>query len=396
MDRFFLLAALVLGATTSPAARAADALATGGGHSCVVQPDGRTYCWGWQEQGQVGDGSFEYSIATPRLITGAHGAVAIDAGYQHTCAVMAGGGVKCWGYDRFGQVGDGAASNAVAPRDVIGVSNAVDVGTGVYFSCALIDDGTVKCWGHGYHYQLGTETLVELHEAGEAAKNVSGATALAVGGEFACVIVEGKVKCWGRNDTSQLGRGTVDPDPGVMQVADVAGLSNVIDITAGYNHACALVEGGAVMCWGNGGRGKLGNDSDATRATPVAVQNLGGEAVAIDAGDYQTCAVLASGAMQCWGYNFQGTLGNGSTADSFVASTVIGIGDVSAFGTGGPHTCARTRIDPLEVWCWGSGSFGQLGNGQIGGHVQATTPVRVTGAGFDTVFGGKAGAFEGP
>lgn len=390
-----LVAAALLAAALSPAASAADQLATGGGHSCVVQPDGATWCWGWQEQGQVGDGSFEYSIAQPRRITGAQGAVAIDAGYQHTCAVMADGGVKCWGYDRWGQVGDGAAFNAMAPRQVIGVQDAVDVGTGVYFSCALIEDGTVKCWGHGYHYQLGTETLVEQHEAGEAAKNVSGATALAVGGEFACVIVEGKVRCWGRNDTGQLGRGGTTADPGVAEVADVAGLSNVVDISAGYNHACALIEGGAVMCWGNGGRGKLGNNSDQTQPTPVAVQNLGGAAVAIDAGDYQTCAVLEGGAMQCWGYNFQGTLGNGGTADAFVASDVIGIGGASAIGTGGAHTCARTKIEPLEVWCWGSGSFGQLGDGRIGGSVQTPVPVRVTGAGFDTIFGGRGGAFEG-
>lgn len=398
MDRMHVFAALALGAAlASPTVRSADQLAIGGGHSCVVQPDGRTYCWGWQEQGQVGDGSFDYSIATPREITGARGAVAIDAGYQHTCAVMADDTVKCWGYDRWGAVGDGPAGGAVAPRTVLGLSNAVDVAAGHYFSCALLEDGTVKCWGLGQFFQLGNGQATETDAPTVAAQGVAGATALAAGGEFVCVIVGGKVKCWGRNDVGQLGRGTVTPDNEADgSVADVSGISNAVAIAAGYNHACAVIQGGSVLCWGNGGRGKLGNNDDKNQPTPVAVQNLGGAVVAIDAGDDQTCALLASGAMQCWGYDFQGTLGNGDPAqDSFVATDVLNVGNVSAFGTGGPHGCARTKVSPLEVWCWGAGSFGQLGNGQVGGSVQANAPIRVQGPGFDTIFGGTGAARTG-
>lgn len=377
-------------------AQAADELAAGGGHSCAVEPGGKTWCWGWQEQGQVGDGSFDYSISHPREVVGAFDAVAIDAGYQHSCAVMADGGVKCWGYDRFGQVGNGAPGSPNVPNDVIGVEHAIDVGTGAHFSCALIDDGTVRCWGHGYHYQLGNGELIETDVAGAPAENVAGATAMAVGGEFVCVIVEGKVRCWGRNDAGQLGRGSVTPDPGVAAVADVAGITDAVDIAAGGAHACALLEGGGVLCWGNGGRGRLGNGDDENQPAPVAVLDLGGAAVAIDAGDNHTCAILESGAVKCWGYNWEGSLGNGQApADSFTASTVIGIGDATALAAGGAHTCARTRAEPLEVWCWGAGNFGQLGDGQIGGTHTVPAPVRVSGAGFDTVFGGpRTGGFE--
>src|SRR5687768_7674399 len=133
------IAAALVCAALAPSARAADELAVGGGHTCLVQPGGKTWCWGWQEQGQVGDGSFDYSIPHPREITGAFDAVAIDAGYQHTCAAMADGTVKCWGYDRWGQIGDGPAGGAIAPRTVLGLDNAVDVGAGGNFSCALID-----------------------------------------------------------------------------------------------------------------------------------------------------------------------------------------------------------------------------------------------------------------
>ena len=180
-------------------------------------------------------------------------------------------------------------------------------------------------------------------------------------------------------------------------VADVSGISNAIFIAAGYNHACAVIEGGAVVCWGSGSRGKLGDDTGNNSPVPVTVQDLGGAAVAVDAGDEHSCAILESGAMKCWGYNFQGTLGNGQApTDALKATTVPGIGDVTAMAAGGAHTCARTKLDPLEAWCWGAGSFGQLGNGQIGGTVQANTPIRVQGRGFDTIFGGKAGAFETP
>lgn len=387
-----LLAMLVWAA----AAPAADELAAGGGHTCAVNPGGKTYCWGWQEQGQVGDGSFDYLVATPHEIPGAFDAVAIDAGYQHTCAVMSDGGVKCWGYDRFGQVGNGTAGSPNVPNDVIGVENAIDVGTGAYFSCALIDDGTVKCWGHGYHYQLGNEQLIETDTATETARNIDGATAMAVGGEFVCVIVDGKVKCWGRNDVGQLGRGTTNPDPGVAAVADVSGITEAVDIAAGAYHACALIQGGTVQCWGGGGRGRLGNDDDENQPAPVSVLDLGGAAVAVDAGDYHSCAILESGAMKCWGYNYEGGLGNGQQPnDSLKATTVLGIGDVNAMAAGGAHSCARTRVEPLEVWCWGKGNFGQLGDGQYGGTITAGVPVRVKGAGFDTVFGGpETGGFE--
>lgn len=391
-----LLAAAVAASAWTPAS-AAGLMAAGGGHTCLANPGGKTYCWGWQEQGQVGDGSFDYSIAAPREIAGAFDAVAVDAGYQHTCAALGDGSVSCWGYDRWGAVGDGPAGGAIAPHAVLGLSHAVDVGAGAYFSCALLEEGTVKCWGLGNFYQLGNGQAIETDAPTVAAQDIAGATALAVGGEFACVIVDGKVKCWGRNHVGQLGRGTLTPDADLDgSVADVSGIDDALAIAAGYNHACAIVDGGAVRCWGSGSRGKLGDDTGNTSPLPVAVQDLGGAAVAIDAGDEHTCAILESGAMKCWGYNFQGTLGNGQApTDALKATTVVGIGDVSAMAAGGAHTCARTKVSPLEVWCWGAGSFGQLGNGQIGGTVQANTPVRVIGAGFDTVFGGAGAARTG-
>lgn len=372
----------------------AQELAAGGGHTCAVVPGGDLHCWGWDEQGQLGDLAGHYSISEPVRVEGLTDVVSVDGGYQHTCAVTGAGGVWCWGYNRWGQIGHGSGSSPGTPVAVVGISTALAVATGGNHSCALLAGGSVWCWGHGYHGQLGngefTETNVPVQAIG-----ISGATAIAVGQSHSCAIVgTGTVKCWGRNHRGQLGDGGTNPDPGVLAPVDVFGIGTAIALSAGSDYNCAVLQGGSVACWGSGSYGALGDGLGQDSFVPVAVTGIG-DATAIASGDYHSCAIRSGGAMSCWGYNYFGNIGDGSNRNNHtVPVAVVGVGDVTAIAAGGEHTCARVRNDPINVMCWGHGNFGQMGDGQVGGVHERPYPAFVLGGPLDTVFGGSPGDFE--
>lgn len=142
---------------------------------------------------------------------------AIAAGGDHTCAVLS-GIVKCWGYNRSGQLGDGSTANRLTPADVLGLSGVTGIVAGWGHTCALIGDGTVRCWGSNSYGQLGDGKgayLWEQHSATPVAVvGLSGATAIAAGGYHTCALMEGSsVRCWGSNHSGQLGDGTITPPP---------------------------------------------------------------------------------------------------------------------------------------------------------------------------------------
>lgn len=392
MLRFIATAALAA-ALLVPSARAEE-LGAGQYHVCAVGADKPAYCWGWGEYGQLGTGSTIYSTGTPVHIPQIHDAVDLDGGYQHTCAVMGDGSVKCFGYNRWGQTGPD--QYASAPVTMPGVSDAVQVSLGADFSCARLVNGNIKCWGLGVNGQLGHGA----YGASDVAVDVQGidnATSLAAGANFACAVVDGgKVKCWGYNNVGQLGNGGVGPDPGTNVPGDVLGIDSAVAVGAGEKHACALMQAGTVFCWGAGGYGQLGNDNDDDLPFPAGVHFVD-DAVALAVGNFHNCVLRAGGTVWCWGYNNEGALGNGKMpAHADQPEAVLGVDGADTVVAGASFSCARVRAEPLNVKCWGQGNFGQLGDGRIGGTVTAGAPVWVQGEAFDTVFGGKPGAFEGP
>lgn len=392
--RAFIVVLLSLVPLACPQLAHAQELAAGAGHTCATVPDGTLMCWGWDEQGQLGDTAQNYSNPNPAQADGLVGVTAVDAGYGHSCAVAAAGVVKCWGYNRWGQLGGGNGNSANTGVTVIGIGPATAIGTGGNHSCARLADGSVWCWGHGYHGQLGTGTFIETNVAVQVA-GVSGASAIAVGDNHSCAIVGGgNIKCWGRNDHGQLGYGGTDPDPGIANATDVFGINDAIAISAGSSHTCALRADQSVACWGNGGRGTLGNGQTQNSPTPVSVSNIS-NAIALVSGDLHNCVLHQGGTMSCWGYNYFGNVGDGSNRnDHVLPQAVVGLNNVSAIGAGSEHTCARVSQSPINVKCWGHGNFGQLGDGQIGGAHETPLPVFVLGGPFDVVFGGGPGNFE--
>lgn len=356
---------------------AARAISAGARHTCALLDRGAVQCWGNNANGQLGNGETE-SSSRPVTVQGLSNARAIAAGGYHTCALTANNDVRCWGANNLGQIGDRTTDDRTVPVVVQDVSNARAIGAGLYHTCAVAQRGEIRCWGLNDTGQLGN---------GEAAKaldpvNVSGLTsaarALAAGSEHTCALAaDGGMRCWGANLFGQLGDGSQQNRATPVAVSGLSGRARAI--VAGDNHTCALMEGGDVLCWGQNQSGQLGNNSTDSARTPERVLNLSRDVQSLAAGGQHTCALTAAGGVLCWGSNRYGQLGDGTTTDRLVPSSVPGLtGSVRAVAAGASHTCALVTNG---VRCWGSNIFAQLGNGHTDGF--SPTPVDVIGLGAD-------------
>ncbi|MCX7562120.1 cadherin-like beta sandwich domain-containing protein [Xanthomonadaceae bacterium XH05] len=359
-----------------------QSIAAGAGHTCALTTSGGVKCWGWNSVGQLGDGS-----TTPRLtpvdVTGlGSGVQAIDAGYQHTCALTTDGAVKCWGSNGNGRLGDGSTTNQHTPVEVTGLGSGVQaISTGESHTCALTTGGGMKCWGSNAGGQLGDDSTTPRLTPVDVTGLTSGVQTISAGWGYTCALTtDDGVKCWGSNNYAQLGDGTTTSRP---IPADVTGLSSGVQaIRTGTQHVCALTADGSVKCWGWNSVGQLGDGSTATlRRTPVAVIGLGSEvqAITLSASSTHTCVLITSGEVKCWGNNFYGQLGDGSRTRQFTSMEVTGMdAGVQAISAGRDHSCALNASGGMA--CWGINYYGQLGDGS---NTTWRTPVGVTGLGSD-------------
>jgi alpha-tubulin suppressor-like RCC1 family protein len=357
-------------------------LAAGIGHSCALTAAGGVACWGWNFYGQLGDGA-SIDRHAPVSVSGlASEVVAIAAGARHNCALNRGGAVKCWGENMSGQLGDGTIIiGRYTPVDVAGLGRGVvAVAAGSNFSCALTRGGGVKCWGHGAVGELGAGPTVEQSNTPIDVEHLSsGIVAIAAGGYHSCALTKGGgVKCWGDNDFGQIGDGSGGGGTADWRFApvNVVGLErNVIAIAAGLFHTCALISGGAVKCWGLNEGGALGDDTTTKRNRPVAVSGFSSGVVAVTAGHDHSCALTRDGAVKCWGRNNFGQIGDGTTTNRLTPVSVSGFSSGAvAITAGDGHTCALTRDGATK--CWGWNYSGWLGDGTT---TDRHTPVTVTG-----------------
>lgn len=351
----------------------ATQITAGGGSTCALRKDGTVACWGGSDSGRLGDGK-GIDTSAPSLVVGLGDATQISSGDAHVCAVRASGAVVCWGYNNNGQIGDGTQNEADTPKPVSTLTDATAVAGGVNFTCALKKDATVACWGNNDAGQLGDGTTSK-HLTPAPVVGVSGVKSIAAGGYHVCALAgSGDVWCWGHNDNGQVGVDTKGAD--VTMPTKVAGVSGATAIGAGRDHSCAVSASGQVQCWGYGDSGQLGNSSNGTSATPVNVFSLS-DATALGLGGGHSCAAQKSGGVSCWGANDWGQLGTGDTSIGSInvpaaVGKVAGIVEVTA---GYVHTCGRTADG--HVFCWGSDIAGRLGTGRP---VYAPSPVMVAGA----------------
>lgn len=308
-----------------------------GNFTCALRSAGTVMCWGLNTYGQIGNGNTTTPQPTPVEVVGLTGVSAITTGEYHACALLSTGSVKCWGYNSNGQLGNGGLVNSSSPVDVLGLTGAVAISAGGNHTCALLSTGSVNCWGLNSTGQLGDGFFVNRPSPVDVitapSTPLSGVTAISSGAAHTCALVSGMVKCWGDNTNGQLGNGLSGTGVRSATPVDVRTSSSDANPLSGVTalstkaHSCALVSGG-MKCWGSNVRGQLGNGVSGAgllSATPVAVSVLTSSVTAMTTGNGHTCALLVAGSLTCWGWNASGQLGNNSTTSSSSAVDVSGL-----------------------------------------------------------------------
>jgi alpha-tubulin suppressor-like RCC1 family protein len=370
-----------------------ETLAAGGHHTCALM-ETAVRCWGSGDLGQLGYGNMN-SIGDDETPASAGdvdvGGVVVELalGAYHTCARLDGGAVRCWGLGGFGQLGYGnteAIGTELPPSsagdvDVGGV--VVELAAGTTHTCARLDTGAVRCWGWGHKGELGygnTDSIGDDETPASAGDVDLGGVAVEItaGSDRTCARLEtGAVRCWGfgnlgyeNGETNSIGD---DETPASAGDVDVG--STVVDLDAGQEHICALLEAGNVHCWGNNDFGQLGyghTNSIGDDETPASAGDVdvGGVVVEIAAGRNHTCVRLENNNIRCWGHGEFGQLGYGNTNSIGDDETPASAGDVDIGGAaaeitaGINHTC--TRLQNGAVRCWGWNLHGELGYGKTG------------------------------
>lgn len=301
-------------------------VAAGQDHSCAVTTTGAVSCTGSNYWGQLGDGSQTYSNlhvpATGGALSG-QSASLISVGAAHSCVIAALTWASCWGFNNTGQVGDGSTDNAITSPRWVATQGYLSIDAGEMHTCAVSSLNTVLCWGYNNAGQVGDGTTTNrgtpVAISGGALTGTQ-VTAVNAGLDHTCAITAAQtVACWGGNSDGQLGDGTTAnrTTPVAVTGGTLAGAA-VVEIAAGNAFTCALTAANKVACWGRNSSGQLGDDSTTSSVLPVNVntQAFGNEAItSLAAGYDHVCAITTTGTVGCWGENQWGQLGDGTTVD---------------------------------------------------------------------------------
>jgi len=341
----------------------------GGTSACAVVAGGHVRCWGADDEGQLGNAALVPFIPTWSSlaveVTGVSGATQVDVSGYLSCALISDGTIKCWGWNREGELGNGEMyDRSYTPTSVVGITNAIQVSG----SCALLSSGHVKCWG--YHGTLGNGSTMDSAVPVDVT-GITDAVQITVG---PCArLADGSVKCWGGTYWGQLGDGTnVDS----LLPVPVVGISGALELSGDATSHCVLMPGGTIKCWGINQFGGLGDGTMTDRNSPVDVVGISG-AVHVVAMNQDTCALFPGGTAKCWGANQYGNLGNGSTAySSLIPVDVVGLSGITALSGTEHRLCALLAGGTVK--CWGSNDRGGLGDGSTNDSLHPVTVLRPT------------------
>ncbi len=339
-----------------PLTEAVD-IAAGGGHSIALKDDGTVWAWGWNGFGQLGNGTRTNSNTTPLEISELTDIVAVAAGSYHSIALKAGGTVWAWGSNKYGQLGDGTITDSTTPVQVSGITDVTAIEAGGEHSLALKSDGTVWAWGYNRYGQLGDGTTRNSTTPVQIS-SLTDVTAIAAGGAHTLALKsDGTIWACGRNYYGQLGDGTTIDSTTPVQVS---GLTDVTAITGGYDHTLALKTDGTVWAWGYNRYGQLGDGTTNSSTTPVQVSELT-DVTAIVAGRSHSIALKTDGTVLAWGGNYAGQLGDGTIDSSSTPVQVSELTDITEIAAGEYHSITLNTDSAVQAW--GRNYYGQLGDG---------------------------------
>ena len=364
-------------------------LRAGDAHTCALLNDGSVRCWGLGSLGRLGYGNTD--LIGDNELPSSRGAIPLPekvsqlaTGGAHTCALLSNGLVRCWGNNQYGQLGY-RHINHIGDTEPVTSMGHVNLGTqamritaGANHTCALLTNSKVRCWGHNNNGQLGyghTNNIGDDDEPSSVDVQVGAPVQdiFARGNQTCALLLSGKVRCWGTNTYGQLGYSNggsaIGDNEHPSSVGDVNLGGTVIQLATGHLHTCALMDTGAVKCWGYNATGQLGNGSNGAAFNPTASDvslGVGNKAIQVAAGDGHTCALLGSGLIKCWGLGSSGQLGYGNATQLLAPpSNHTGLNNIPAYflTAGANHTCAL--LTHGKALCWGAGDSGQLGYGNI-------------------------------
>ena len=358
------------------------AVAGGGAHSLAVLSDGRLYSWGYNQRGELGIGTAGASDSecqyrsSPVRVLGIANAVGASAGAEHSLAVLADGVVLAWGWNMYGQLGDGSFVDRPSPVGISGLQGVRVAAASEWTSYFLLGDGRVLACGSNVLGMMG-QGAPEYRVAPVYVPGVERARQVAASSDHSLVLLtDGHVLACGSNSAGQIGDGAqVRLRPRLVPVAGLSGVVAVaVSSSTGSAHSVALLGDGRVLTWGGGAFGQLGATSSVTRSeTPVPVWGIT-SAVAVASGNMHNLALLSDGRVMAWGHNAYGQLGDGTTQNRFAPVEVAGVSGAVAIGTS--ENASYALLADGRVLAWGKNDEGQLGDGST---QNRSTPAEVGG-----------------
>ena len=351
-------------------------------HTCGIRAnDSRVLCWGESLYGRLGDGQNGTNVLNPNVTTDSSAYTSVSAGYYNTCGIRASDSrVLCWGSGNYGQLGDNStdAHTALNPNITTDASPYSRISAGYYYTCGIRqNDSRVLCWGRGDWGNLGDDSTATHNVATpNLTTDISAYSSVNAGQYHTCGIRanDSRVLCWGMGSSGQIGDGASIERTNPTTTSDISVYKSV---SAGYQHTCGIrANDSRVLCWGEGNYGQLGDSS--TIEHNVGNPNITTDSSfysSVSAGYYHTCGIRQNDSrVLCWGRGDWGNLGDYSTAAHNVTTPNLTT-DISAYSSasaGQYHTCG-IRANDSRVLCWGSGTYGQLGDGLTGDH-NSTNP----------------------
>jgi hypothetical protein len=244
-------------------------LALGAAHTCGLTPAGLAYCWGFNQFGQIGDGSNADKLV-PTPVNGGHTFVRLVVGNDHSCGLDPGGHVFCWGDNEDGQVGDGTSMVMGRPLPVAAAAPTTfaDIGIGFESTCGLSASGAASCWGFNGHGQLGDGSTTSKNFPSDVEGGLAFSLLSTKASETQCGLVGAQGYCWGLNDHGQVGDGTTTNR---TSPTAIGGGLTFSAIHPGSAHSCALSAAGAIYCWGRNNLGQVGDGTSVDRLAPTVV-----------------------------------------------------------------------------------------------------------------------------
>ncbi len=359
------------GNTTSPVSTpfqvtfGVRAIAAGGYHSMYIDAAGQVRGFGFNVNGQLGDGTATSPRMSAVAAIGATNALTLSCGWMHTLMTRADGFGYAWGSNSNGQVGNNAAGTSALSPVSLGYYASRVVAGGNY-SMLVAPWGYVYAWGDNTYGQCHLPTSTTQYATPQALGYLfpqQRALFGGIGDHTLFVLDNGQVQGWGKNDAGQLGTGVIGSSNPTTQtpVANWT-LEGMIAIDAGNGQSIALKADGTVWTWGSDSYGELGDDlALANKSTPVPVTGFSHAIVAIAAGSAHCLALDSNGQVWSWGNNSSGQLGDTTTLNK---NTPVQAGSGTycrAIGAGGYHSLAVTYSG--TVVAWGNNAYGQIGNG---------------------------------